>query len=129
MPHAQTLAPRAPDELPLKPCGMCDRMIPWPLASHGKPIQPHIYARRKFCSVQCAAEASRGPRGKVKARWAAALRRAEEREQGRMRLGPQVVSFPYGHTCAVCGETVRKGHPIHRAQPREDVTIVRLTPA
>jgi hypothetical protein len=29
---------------------------------------------------------------------------------------PTSVQPPYGHECAVCGQTVRKGHPLHRAQ-------------
>jgi len=114
----------------LKACAGCGRPIPWPLAPHGKPISPHAYAKRKFCSRPCHTLAQQQPRGKIKVRWDEAFRRAEEREQGRARLGPQVVRPPWGHECAVCGLPVRKGHPIHRAEPREDVTIVRLlTPA
>jgi hypothetical protein len=29
---------------------------------------------------------------------------------------PRVVQPPYGHQCAVCGQTVSKGHPLHRAR-------------
>ena len=43
--------------------------------------------------------------------------------------GPQEeVRAPHGHGCAVCGQTVRKGHPIHRAErpDRSAAPIVRF---
>jgi len=39
---------------------------------------------------------------------------------------PVVVQPPYGHDCAVCGQPVTKGHPLHRAQrpDRSEVTLI-----
>lgn len=101
----------------LKPCRACGRPVAWCL-SRGKPISAAMYQQQKYCSVQCAGEASRGPRGAVKARWDAALQRIEERER-RGPERPRVVPPPWGgYPCAVCGFPVRKGHPLHYAEPK-----------
>lgn len=42
---------------------------------------------------------------------------------------PRVVEPPYGHTCAVCGRPVTKGHPLHRTvQPdRSEARVIAGT--
>ncbi len=43
---------------------------------------------------------------------------------------PSSVQPPYGHQCAVCGRTVDKTHPLHRAErpDRSEVQLVSALP-
>ena len=43
---------------------------------------------------------------------------------------PSLAPPPYGHPCAVCRQTVTKGHPLHRAERphRSEVTLVSAYP-
>ena len=43
---------------------------------------------------------------------------------------PILAEPPYGHECAVCGKTVDKKHPLHRAErpQRSEVQLVSALP-
>lgn len=41
---------------------------------------------------------------------------------------PRLAQPPYGHPCAVCGRTVDKAHPLHRAD-RPDRSEATMIPA
>jgi hypothetical protein len=99
--------------------------IPWPRhLSHGvrRPVSPSAYRARQYCGPQCKrAGAKARTTDERNRRWEEGWQRAQARMRERR---PSVVPPPWGHACAVCGEPVRKGHPLHWAMPKEDLPVV-----